>query len=205
MHSSMLADIDNTLAALHSKDDNETPNSDPFPSTNVSRSREPSVEKALAVKPDSDSSRLKPPSSKEEVPSSPSREELARVLAQELSRSVSKEALAKPLSKTASPKTQSKETTPKSSSASASPKLRSKDSSASENKDNVCSGNSSSSGGSDKAEMSPEEGDRKEPGNIFALIDPTIKDKETEAEDKSRSKIPVRAGRKFTNTHTQFA
>lgn len=191
MQSSMLADIDNTLAALHSTGDNET-----SPSTNVSRSREPSLEKPLATKTDSDNSRLKPPN-KEEVPSSPSREELAKVLAQELSRSVSKEALSKPQSKTASPQTQSKETTPKSSSAGASPKLGSKGGSASESKDNVGSGNGSN--GSDRVETSPEEGNRKEPGNIFALIDPTAKDNETEAGDKSRSKIPVRAGRRFHN------
>ena len=191
MQSSMLADIDSTLAALHSEDDKEKSASTPSPTKSADRSREPSAEKVLTT--NSDSSRLKPPS-KEPMSTSPSKEELARVLAQELSRSVSKEMLSKPQRKTPSPTASSKE----SQSGGTSPKTSSKNVSASPSKDSVGSGNGNSSGSSvgggsgEGAGSSSEEGKKKEAGNFFALIDPTVKDKGGDA--SSRSKIPVRAG-----------
>ncbi|XP_076449009.1 uncharacterized protein LOC143285531 [Babylonia areolata] len=190
MQSSMLADIDSTLAAMHTAEE------EPSPTRSANRSREPSAEKVLVSKTedgDVSPSQVKSPT-KPLLPTSSSREQLAKSLAQELSRSVSKEMLAKPHSKSATPKS-SKETTPTSGSERASPKIvHTKDLSDSSSKDSVGSnGGAGAASSSSKPGSSPkEEEDKNKSGNIFAMIDPTTKDKGGEA--GSKSKIPVRAG-----------
>ncbi|KAL8586820.1 hypothetical protein ACOMHN_052696 [Nucella lapillus] len=174
MQSSMLADIDSTLAALHNKQDT------PSPPKSAQQSRETSVEKVTAKSGGSDDSQLKTPV-KPSLPASPSREKLAKALAQELTRSVSKEMLAtkQPQSRQSTPSKGSKETSPKSESAGASPKPvhSQKDVSGSSSKDSVGL-NSDGASSSDSRSGQSEEGDnKKKPGNIFALIDPTTKDK----------------------------
>lgn len=144
MHSSMLADIDCTIAALHDTNDSalaelrQTPSKIP-----ASQFREGSVEKVLSppvhvspgavpsnggstqkrVSPEGESNssqsqpQLRKPNGKDELSRALSREELAKSIAKELSE--------KSQSKTASPKVQGKDM-PKSQSAD-SPRLQSKD------------------------------------------------------------------------------